>query len=77
MYFELPDNFNGTVSDALFLFAEYHKMREKNQDIINDKLPANTNHFDWLNENHDKIHKHCGQMCVAKLDKETNTYSII
>ena len=74
-YFILPDDFNGKFSDALFLLAEYMKSREEMNNLNFGKLDISNQ--EWIEQNHDDIHKHCGDYGLCQYDKENDKYIII
>lgn len=49
--FNLPDDFNGTLGDALMLLAKHRLQSESNQDI--NKVDNDTNCYTELDNNND------------------------
>ena len=73
-YFVLPNDFKGTVSEALQLLTDYYKIREQKNNI---DYSESGNHFDWICQNNDALHKHCGCLGMGELSEITDTYASI
>ena len=81
-YFKLPDDFNGGLSDAIRLYADYHdevKNTDKHEIDDNDELPKDSismwYHFLDSIENGQKM-TGCISISECKYDEKDNAYKM-